>query len=254
VKKNLTWCAIGDSFTYLNDHLEESGYRLHKGYLTRTKEKLSVPVELINLGMNGSSTQDWIKQDLVEADFYTILLGTNDWLRSHTPLGTKEDFKQIKTGSILGNLAYILQKIKEYNENATVIVMTPVERGDFIYLINTTNNAHGSYQTENGLMLSDIAKMIVEVVCGHKVHILDLHEQSGFTPENAVHFKRLCVNGEIKDISYPEYIGLPYDAKQDPYPYPEEAICMTYDGLHPSDQGCEVIANLLANKINDLLG
>ena len=24
------WCAIGDSFTYLNDHLDETGIREHK--------------------------------------------------------------------------------------------------------------------------------------------------------------------------------------------------------------------------------
>lgn len=251
--KKITWCAIGDSFTYLNDHLEETGHRLHKGYLTRTKEKLSFPVEIINLGMNGSCTKDWLEQDLVEADFYTILLGTNDWFKNHTPIGTKEDFEQIKTGSILGNLSDLLQKIRKYNKDATVIVMTPVERGDFIYLLDTTNTSHGSYQAENGIMLCEIAKSIVQVVCGHKIHILDLHSKSEFTPENAVYFKRLRVNGEIKDLSYPDYIGLPYDALIDPYPYPVEAIHITYDGLHPSDQGCEVIADLLAEKINELL-
>ena len=34
----ITWCAIGDSFTYLNDHLDETCYRLKKGYLTRILE------------------------------------------------------------------------------------------------------------------------------------------------------------------------------------------------------------------------
>ena len=38
--KIIRWCAIGDSFTYLNDHLDETLFRLHKGYLTRIQEKL----------------------------------------------------------------------------------------------------------------------------------------------------------------------------------------------------------------------
>src|ERR1700722_15012703 len=38
--KPLTWVAIGDSITYLNDHLDETGHRLTKGYLTDVVERL----------------------------------------------------------------------------------------------------------------------------------------------------------------------------------------------------------------------
>ncbi len=34
-EKEVTWVAIGDSITYLNDHLDETGNRVTKGYLTR---------------------------------------------------------------------------------------------------------------------------------------------------------------------------------------------------------------------------
>ena len=30
-----TWCAIGDSFMYLNDHLDETGNIVARGYLSR---------------------------------------------------------------------------------------------------------------------------------------------------------------------------------------------------------------------------
>jgi hypothetical protein len=33
-EKEITWIAIGDSITYLNDHPDETGYRVTKGYLT----------------------------------------------------------------------------------------------------------------------------------------------------------------------------------------------------------------------------
>ena len=36
----LSWCAIGDSFTYLNDHLDETGHFVTRGYLDRIGDKL----------------------------------------------------------------------------------------------------------------------------------------------------------------------------------------------------------------------
>ena len=41
MKEEIKWCAIGDSFTYLNDHLDETDNRVKKGYLTRTCEYFS---------------------------------------------------------------------------------------------------------------------------------------------------------------------------------------------------------------------
>jgi hypothetical protein len=37
-KKPVSWVAIGDSITYLNDHLDETGNRVTKGYMTRVKD------------------------------------------------------------------------------------------------------------------------------------------------------------------------------------------------------------------------
>ena len=51
-----TWCAIGDSFTYLNDHLDETGGIVARGYLSRALDKLP-PLCLRNLGINGSTTR-----------------------------------------------------------------------------------------------------------------------------------------------------------------------------------------------------
>jgi hypothetical protein len=34
-KKEIIWVAIGDSITYLNNHLDETGHRVTKGYLSR---------------------------------------------------------------------------------------------------------------------------------------------------------------------------------------------------------------------------
>ena len=48
----MTWVAIGDSITYLNEHPNETGNRITKGYMTRVAEKLP-NIHYINQGHNG---------------------------------------------------------------------------------------------------------------------------------------------------------------------------------------------------------
>ena len=111
----IRWCAIGDSFTYLNDHPDETNHYVTKGYLSRTLDSLrahGLDAELTNIGINGSTTRDWLTAPLVPADFYTILLGTNDW-HSGIPLGTEEDFTAARPGTILGNLSHLIGRIAE---------------------------------------------------------------------------------------------------------------------------------------------
>ncbi|MDR1171433.1 MAG: hypothetical protein LBL24_03150, partial [Bacteroidales bacterium] len=47
--KQLEWVAIGDSITYLNDHPDETGNRVERGYMTRVTEKLP-HIKYINKG------------------------------------------------------------------------------------------------------------------------------------------------------------------------------------------------------------
>ena len=246
----VTWCAIGDSFTYLDSHLEQTGYRLHKGYLTRTLELLPAGVQLLNLGINGSATMDWLTEEIPPADFYTILLGTNDWFSRHTPPGTESDYKNGVSGTILGNLKQLIESVRKAAPVAPVFVMNPVERGEFVCLSDYENHAHGSDKPENGVWLKDVAELIFTHVRGRNIYPIDLHTRSGFTPENAIRFKRIMKNGAAQDLTYEEYRNLPeFNPATDIYPYPEEAIRMTYDGLHPSDEGAEIIAKILSEEI-----
>ena len=52
VPKEITWVALGDSITYLNDHANETSNRVTRGYLTRIAEKLP-SVHYVNHGYNG---------------------------------------------------------------------------------------------------------------------------------------------------------------------------------------------------------
>lgn len=246
-----TWCAIGDSFTYLNDHLDETGNIVARGYLSRTLDKLP-PLRLVNLGINGSTTRDWLTAPLAPADVYTILLGTNDWHQG-IPLGDRAAFCAGEPGTILGNLGNLLRRIRALAPAARVLVCNPVERSDFVYLFDPYNNAQGSYAPEHGQTLADVARAIFDACRAEGISALDLHGRSGITPETAVHFKRVRTADGVRDLPYPDYAGLPFDPEKDPYPYPPEARALTYDGLHPTDEGNEILAALLAEALRPLL-
>ena len=51
-KKEINWVAIGDSITYLNDHTNETGNRITKGYITMVIEKLP-HIHYMNQAHNG---------------------------------------------------------------------------------------------------------------------------------------------------------------------------------------------------------
>src|SRR4249920_364317 len=99
-KKQITWVAIGDSITYLNDHQNETGNRISKGYMTMVTEKLPY-VQYINQGHNGWTSggieEQIEKLGLVKADVYSVFLGTNDWWQGR-PLGFFADY-QNNTGN-----------------------------------------------------------------------------------------------------------------------------------------------------------
>ena len=251
--KTLRWCAIGDSFTYLNDHLDETAYRLRKGYLTRILERLpEYDLRLNNIGINGSTFQDWISVPIPEADVYTILLGTNDWHRPF-PMGSMQDLQRRAPGTILGNMGILLDHIRQASPQAVIIAGNPVERADFVYILDPENNAPGSYAPENGLWLRDLSRQLLSAYASEGVRAVDLWGRSGFTQERLIRFKRLRKDGGYQDLPYPAYIGVPFDPLEDAYPYPPEAIALTYDGLHPSDEGAEILAGLFAEEMREAL-
>ncbi len=99
-RPEITWVAIGDSITYLNEHTNETGNRVTKGYMTRVKEKLSY-IRYTNQGHNGWTSggiaENIEKIGLIKADVYSVFLSTNDWWHGR-PLGTFSDY-QNNTGN-----------------------------------------------------------------------------------------------------------------------------------------------------------
>lgn len=128
--KPLTWVAIGDSITYLNDHQNETGNRISKGYMTLVTDKFP-NVQVTNKGFNGWTAvkiaTDFDKLAIPKADVYSILLGTNDWWGGKA-LGTFEDYQNgTGTGTVYGSFRVIINNLRRLNDQAKIILITPMQ-------------------------------------------------------------------------------------------------------------------------------
>jgi lysophospholipase L1-like esterase len=253
-QKEITWVAIGDSITYLNEHTNETGNRITKGYMTRVIEKLPY-IKYINQGHNGwtsgSIAENIEKIAIPPADVYSILLGTNDWWQGRA-IGNLADYKN-NTGNntLSGAYRIIINKIRSLNSEAKIILITPMQRGDFIYIGNMKNNAYGSYKEKKGQMLAQFAVAIDSIARYEHFALVDLYQTRSLRQEKMVKFKRLKdpISGYYKNYPYPSFIGIPFNPETDEYPYPTDASDITYDGLHPSDKGHSIIAKMLVKEL-----
>ena len=248
--KQKVWVAIGDSITYLNDHVNETGNRVTKGYMTIVTEKLT-GIKYVNQGHNGWTAGGIAKEienlGLTEASIYSVFLGTNDWWAGR-PVGTIDDYSN-NTGNstFFGSYRLIISKLRSLNKNARIILITPMQRVNFVYLNDKKNNAWGSYKDKNGQLLEQFANAVVSIAQLEKLEVIDLYHNRHLKIENLVHFERLKdpATGKYKEYKYPDFANIPFNPETDEYPYPAEAINLTYDGLHPSDKGNEIIAKML---------
>jgi lysophospholipase L1-like esterase len=255
--RTVVWVAIGDSITYLNDHPDETKNRMTRGYLTDITEKLPY-IHYNNQGRNGWTTTNfadsWDKLKIPSGDVFTLFLGTNDWWQGHS-LGAWTDFEH-STGdsTIYGCFRIILDKLHALNNTAPIILITPMPRTDFVYINDPTNYAWGSYKAKAGRTLEQIANAVITIARNEHLRVVDLYHEKGFAIPRLVHYKRLKdpATGDYRNYPYPDYTFVPYDPTQSEYTYPETAIDMTYDGLHPSNQGCALIAKKLARIFKKL--
>lgn len=246
-EKEIVWVAIGDSITYLNDHADETGNRVSKGYLSRVVAELP-NIHYINQGHNGWKSSDIASKidnlDLVKADVYTVFLGTNDWWGGR-PVGSIDDYKNnTGTNSVFGSFRIIIDKIRQLNQEAKIVLITPMQRNDFVYLFNATNNAYGSYKTKNGQSLEVFVNTVIAIGKIENIPVIDLYHDPLLDLKKMVKFKRLKDprTGKYVNYHYPRFTQIPFDPQNDEYPYPPKAANITYDGLHPSDKGNEIIA------------
>ncbi|MFD2147672.1 SGNH/GDSL hydrolase family protein [Mucilaginibacter antarcticus] len=249
-KKELTWVAIGDSITYLNDHKNETQDRLSRGYLTQVIEQLP-NIRYVNKGYNGWTSGGIANRidslGLIKADIYSVFLGTNDWWQGR-PIGKPDDYvNSTGNNTIYGSFRIIINKLKALNPQAKIILITPMQRVDFVYLFDKRNNAFGSYKAKNNQTLEAVANAIAAIGKLENIPVSDLYHNTDLPMAKLVKFKKLKDGntGKYVNYPYPKFIDVPFNPATDEYPYPIEATDLTYDGLHPSDRGCEVIAKSL---------
>jgi lysophospholipase L1-like esterase len=249
----IEWVAIGDSITFLND---PPGGTTQRGYLTQVTEQLP-NVRYINKGYNGwtsGSIADKIDElEIPRADVYSVFLGTNDWW-SGRPIGVPDDYvRATGSGTVYGAYRIIIDKLRGLNGKAKIILITPLQRGDYVQGGRHANNAYGSYRDKNGQRLAQVADAVKHIAEQEKLTLVDLYYKSGITVKNVVKFKRLkdTKTGEYKNYPYPEYLNIPFNP-DDEYPYPPEAVDMTFDGLHPSEKGNAVIAKMIVKTMKKL--
>ncbi|TAE34424.1 MAG: SGNH/GDSL hydrolase family protein [Cytophagales bacterium] len=251
------WVAIGDSITYLNEHPKEAGDRITKGYMTMVTEKLP-HFKYVNQGHNGWTSggiaKSFGKLGVVKADVYTIFLGTNDWWQGR-PLGRLIDY-QTNTGNntVYGSFRIIVDSLRALNPQARIVLITPMQRVDFVYLFNAKNNAYGSYKPKNSQTLESFANAIDSIGRLERFPVVDLYHNKALRHEKLVKFKQLKnpQTGTYENYPYPQFTDIPFTPGVDEYPYPPEAVDMTYDGLHPSDKGYEEITRQLVKVLKKI--
>ena len=255
--KEITWVAIGDSITYLNDHLDETGGRVTKGYLTSVIEYFP-HIRYINKGYNGWSSGNIASHiddlDLVKADVYSVFLGTNDWWQGR-PLGQLQDYQTNQgNATVYGSFRIIVDKLRKLNPQAKLLFITPMQRADFVYINDAKNNAFGSYKTKNGRTLEAIATAIVSIGEYANIPVVDLYHHKQLPIKRMVNFKRLKDphSGLYRNYKYPKSNAILFSPLTDEYPYPTEAINLTYDGLHPSDKGNAIISKAIISRFKHM--
>ena len=116
----LTWCALGTSITWYNDHVSSA---FTKGYETRVMERIRFD-GFANRGVNGGCVASAIKQ-VVPAGLYTVEHGINDWGNRVQP-GTMDDYENDSgTGTFAGGYRKVVDAIRAANPTAVVILCTP---------------------------------------------------------------------------------------------------------------------------------
>ncbi|WP_431217931.1 SGNH/GDSL hydrolase family protein [Puia sp. P3] len=193
------------------------------------------------------------KLGIPPADVYSVFLGTNDWWHGNRIGGWADYENNTGDSTVYGSFRIIVNKLRSLNKDAAIILITPMPRADFVQVGRATNNAYGSYKEKDGQTLEQVADAVLTIAAKEHLRVVDLYHDKRLSVPNLVHFKRLKdpQTGQYRDFGWPEYKDIPFDPAGE-YPYPPEAIDMTYDGLHPSDKGDALIAKRLVKILKKL--
>ena len=179
-------------------------------------------------------------------DIYTVFLGTNDWWHG-VPIGTWDDYRN-GTGdsTIYGSFRILIDKLRSLNPAAPIVLVTPMQRADFVYINNYKNNAWGSYKEKEGQTLEQVAAAVIDIARQENLRCVDLYHDRRLAVRRLIHYKRLKdpQTGAYHDYPYPAYTASRSIPQRMNILIRRQRSEMTFDGLHPSDRGNIEIAIL----------
>jgi len=109
--------------------------------------------------------------------YILIFLGTNDWWHGGR-VGQFTDY-QNNTGSttMYGSFRIIINKLRSLNAAAKIILITPMQRSDFVYINDPKNNAYGSYNKKDGQNLEQFALAVDSIAAYEKIQLVDIYHK-----------------------------------------------------------------------------
>ena len=164
------WCSLGTSISWLNENT--ASYPITKGYQTRVMERLAFS-KFSNQAVNGGTISSAINA-VINADYYTIEHGINDWGHS-TPVGTIQDYiNNTKNGTFAANYRQVIDRIFQRNAKARVILCTPRKA----YGFNGYLPDHW-YDAKNGIYLQEYADMVRAIAAYESFPVADFFAEAG---------------------------------------------------------------------------
>ena len=169
---NACWCSVGTSITWYNNNVSASNGRFTRGYQDRVMDRISFD-SFKNVGDNGGCIAGSINK-VVEADYYTIEHGINDWGHS-TPVGTIEDYTgNTDNGTFAASYRKLIDTIRAKNAKAKIILCTP-RKG---YGFDGYLPAHW-YDAKNGIYLAEYAELVRKIAEYESLPVADFFYECG---------------------------------------------------------------------------
>lgn len=159
-----TWCSIGTSITWYNNHV--NGFT--KGYQTRVMDHIKFK-EFTNVGVSGGCANSAFNR-MVKADLYTIEHGINDW-GNRVPPATFE-----------ANVRKIIAQCREKNPKCKIVLCTPRKAYGFG---NYLPAASDMKQTNGGYYLKDYVERVVKIARDERLPLVDFYSTCGENDELA---------------------------------------------------------------------
>lgn len=236
--KGKLYCALGDSITYGYIPRNYTGYPGQlNSYALLTAKKLGM--DFMNFGISGSTVAQHPSRnpmsvrytDLPDnADVITVMGGTND-VRNGIPLGTMND----RDNSTYYGALYVLMQglytkyIEGVDSNVgktkKIVILTPIKLldADKSNLENTIqNNSDVLYKWDEWI------NAVKEVAAFYSFPVLDMYNLSGINP----HLNRTLKGNQDG-----------YNGYYNPY---------ITDGTHPTQEGAEIMSDVLVGFLKTI--